>query len=143
MDLKIGGKANREFILSSFGDNNKVIFYVQDRLQTEHLERKSDNERNESKRFYYIFYINRSPDLSLQVKLISYIFQMYCKLKTKIEVCFCSAALQNSIKSQSKWRMESNRRRCYQIRPGCIKQQPSFKGKQNFYRNNSEGLSCC
>lgn len=73
MDIKIDGKANSEFIILNFGDNNKVILHVQDRRQTDYLEGRSDNERNESKQFYYIFYINRSPEHSVPFKLISYI----------------------------------------------------------------------
>lgn len=84
--MNIDGKANSEFIILNFGDNNKVILNVQDRRQTEHLERRSDNERNESKPFYYIFYINRSPDIFVQFKLIGYICLMSCKSKTKLEV---------------------------------------------------------
>lgn len=48
MDINIDGTDQWELIISNFGYNNEVIIHIQDHRQTEHLERRSDNERNES-----------------------------------------------------------------------------------------------
>nr|XP_022298797.1 uncharacterized protein LOC111107745 [Crassostrea virginica] len=44
MDINIDGTDQWELIISNFGYNNEVIIHIQDHRQTEHLERRSDNE---------------------------------------------------------------------------------------------------